>query len=433
MEDKTSLIRPRQRLLTVAIAGLLAAVAAPAFADSEIDALKRELAEQRKLIEQLLADRQADKKAAPAAVAAAPAANAVTSTPGVKIYGILDGGVEHITNIENAGARGSLTRVPSITATLPSRVGISAVKEFQPGFKGIGTAEIGLNTDDGTLGQGGRIFGRQLFAGVDTPYGAFTYGRQWSMLFYAMMGTDLIGPNVYALGSMDPYLASMRYDNSIAWRGKFGAFSAGALYSMGRSVVANGGAPASGNCPGEVAGTNQCRGWSLMAKYDQPTWGLAAAIDEQAGGTGATAFFFNGSAPIAFTRAEDKDRRTNLGGYVKFGPATIGTGWLGREVDAASGTVKSNGYYLTGAYALTEKITLDGGLQRMSNSDQNRSANLYVLRGFYALDKGLLAYLQLGHITNSANAKYSLSVGPGVAPPAGGAQTGTMAGLRYHF
>jgi predicted porin len=323
--------------------------------------------------------------------------------------------------------------MPSITATLPSRVGISANRDLAGGLKGIATAEIGFNTDDGTLGQGGRIFGRQLFAGVDTPFGAITYGRQWSMLFHAMLGTDLMGPNVYALGSMDPYLASMRYDNSVAWRGTFGGFSAGALYSTGRSVVAAGGAPRAGNCAGEVAGSSQCRGWSVMAKYDDAMWGVAGAIDEQKGGTGAAAPFFDGSTPIAFTEASDKDRRTNLGGYVKFAGTKIGAGWLGRKVETAATTIKTNGYYVGASYDLTEKITIDGGLNRMNNKDLDTTANLYVLRGFYSLDKALKAYLQIGHIANSDKAAYALSVGAGVAPPAGGSQTGTMVGLRYHF
>lgn len=441
MEDKANSIRPRQRLLAAAIAGLLAAAAAPAMAasDAEIEALKQELAAQRKLIEQLLAEREADKKAAAAAPAPAAApANAVTSTPGVKIYGILDGGVERITNVATSTGSSSLTRMPSITATLPSRVGISATKDIQPGLKGIATAEMGFNTDDGTLGQGGRLFGRQLFAGLDTPYGAFTYGRQWSMLFYAMLPTDPMGPNIYALGSMDPYLASMRYDNSVAWRGKFGGFSAGALYSFARGVKSGiistqSGAPGAGTCAGEVAGSNQCRGWSVMAGYDDAQWGVSGAIDKQYGGTGAAAPFFDGSAPIAFTNSGDTDQRNNLGAYVKFGPTKIMGGWLGRKVETSARSVSSKAYYLGASYAVNDKITVDGAWNRMSNSDLGTSANLYVLRGFYSIDKALKAYLQVGHIANSSTAAYSLSVGAGVAPPTGGNQTGTMVGMRYHF
>lgn len=446
MQDKTGSIRPRQRLLAAAITTLLAAPAVPALADAETDALKRELAEQRKLIEKLLADKEA-KPAAPAAAPAAPAATPVTSSPNVRIYGILDGGVEHISNVKDntvlSGAAtsrtGNVTRMPSITATLPSRLGIAASKDVGDGYKGVGVAEIGFNTDDGTLGQGGRLFGRQLYAGVETPIGTITYGRQWSMMFPAMLGTDILGPNVYALGSMDPYLASMRYDNSVAWRGTFGGFSAGALYSFGRAVKSGiisttSGAPLSGTCAGEVAGdANQCRGWSAMAKYDDPKWGVAGAIDEQRGGIGATYNFFNGGAPIAFSSSNDKDRRSNLGGYVKFGPVKVAGGWLGRKVETSAATVKSTAYYLGASYAMTNKITLDGGWSRMTNKDQDRNANLYALRAFYNLDKGLDAYVQAGHIANSSKAAYALSPGANVSPPVGGAQTGEMVGLRYMF
>lgn len=450
MQDKISSTRPRQRLLAAAITTLLAAPAVPALADAETDALKRELAEQRKLIEKLLADKEAKPAAAPAvAPAAAPAATPVTSSPNVRIYGILDGGVEHLSGIaRTGGGTGSVTRMPSITATLPSRVGIAANKDIGDGYKGVGVAELGFNTDDGTLGQGGRIFGRQLYAGVETPFGAVTYGRQWSMLFHAMMGSDLMGPNIYALGSFDPYLASMRYDNSVAWRGKFGGFSAGALYSFARSVVASGGAPLSGNCAGEnVNDTGACKGWSVMAAYDDAAWGVSGAIDEQKGGAGNTATggpqvytdqarFFNGSAPIDFTSSGAKDTRSNLGGYVKFGSLKVAGGWLGRKVATTAVTVKSASYYLGASYAVTPKVTVDGELHHTSSKGQDnldRSANLYVVRGFYHLDKGLSAYAQIGHVSNSASAAYGLSVGAGIAPPNGGSQTGEMVGMRYMF
>lgn len=431
MQDNMKMSRPRQRLLAVAIGSLLTAAAMPAFADAEVDALKRELAEQRKLIEKLLAD----KEAKPAPVAAAPAAPAaVTSTPAVRIYGIIDGGVEHINNI--GANKSGVTRMPSITATLPSRLGVAGTKDLGDGYKGIATLEIGYNSDDGTLGQGGRLFGRQLFAGIDTPFGAVTYGRQWSMMFHAMLGTDILGPNVYALGSMDPYLASMRYDNSVAWRGTFGGFTAGALYSLGRSTVASGGAPAAGNCAGEVAGSKMCRGWSLMAKYDDPVWGVAGAIDEQKGGTGASAPFFNGAQGITFTRAEDTDTRTNLGGYFKLGTVKLAGGWLGRKVDAAAGTTKSTAYYLGASAPITAKITLDGGVARMSSKaldNKTRTGTLYAVRGFYNLGKGLDAYAQVGHLSNSTDAAYTLSPGAGVSPVAGTGQTGEMVGMRYMF
>lgn len=430
---RKELLAGRKRTLSLSIAAAIGMGAAyPAFAETEIEALKRELAEQRVLLQTLLNEREAQKAAAAKAPPMQPAvAQAVASTPAVTIYGVLDGGIEHITNVASGTDSKSLTRVPSITGTIASRIGLRAAKEFAPGYKAIGTAEIGFNLDDGSLGQAGRIFGRQLFAGVDTPYGSFTIGRQYSMLLFGIGASDLLGPNIYAMGSLDSYLPNARYDNSIAWRKNFGAFSTGMTYSTGRDT--KGGAPASGTCAGEDVGDTQaCRGWSAMAKYDAENFGVAAAIDVQRGGTGATAFFFNGAAPIAFSSSSDTDRRIALGGYMKLGQGKVGAGWLGRKVDAAS-DVESDIYYLTASYPLTPKFSLDGGVHRVTNDDQDRDATLLVLRGLYKLDASLTTYLQVGHISNSDNASYQVSVGPGISPRPGASQTATMAGLRYTF
>jgi len=424
----------RKRSVGLAVALALGLGSAqPAFAETEIEALKRELAEQRAMLQALLAERDAQKTAAASTPAAAAApAKVAASAPAVAFYGVLDGGVEHITGVQDGTGKRSLTRVPGITATIPSRIGVRLAKEFAPGYKAIGTAEVGFNLDDGSLGQGGRIFGRQVFAGVDTPYGSLTIGRQYSMLLFGMGASDLLGPNIYALGSLDAYLPNARYDNSIAWRKTFSKVSLGATYSTGRDT--KGGAPGSGTCAGELVGDAQaCRGWSAMAKYDEARFGLAAAIDVQHGGNGATAFFFNGAAPIAFGDSSDTDRRVALGGYVKLGQGKLGAGWLGRKVDAAAAHVKSNMYYLEGAYPITARFGLDGGVHRVVNDDQDRDATLLVLRGLYKLDDNLTTYLQIGHIANSDDAQYAVSVGAGISPPPGGSQTATMAGMRYTF
>jgi len=433
----------------VAVWGLASAL--PAQAETEIEVLKRELAEQRVqlaeqrgLIQNLMAQQENQKKtvssieqkvaAAPVAAPVAPAAGSGSLLPkGMSIYGVLDGGVEHITNVKNGSATGSVTRMPGITGTVASRLGFKVSREIAPGINGIATLETGFNLDNGTLGQGGRVFGRQLYAGIDTAYGAFTIGRQYSMLIFAM-DSDLLGPNIYALGSLDAYLPNARYDNSLAWKGKFGNVSLGATYSLARDSA--GGAPGSGTCAGELpgAGSNSCRGWSAMAKYDAERFGVAAAVDEQKGGAGALVNFFNGSAPVAFTRAEDSDRRTHLGGYVKIGSGgKVGIGWLGRKVDVASGGIKSDAYYVEGAWQFNEKVSVDGGYHRITNKDQDRDADLVVLRGFYFVNKDFSPYLQFAHINNSDKAQYAVSVGAGVAPPAGGSQNSTMLGVRYRF
>ncbi|MFE8032339.1 porin [Thiohalocapsa marina] len=416
---------------------------------SDIEQLRQEIQKQRELLDQqqrrleelerqtlAQAERLEKQSVQVAEVEKTARSKSGNLAPGVTLYGILDGGVEHLNNIgEN---KDSDTRFVSVTGTLPSRLGLRVKKEFGEGYQALATLEAGFNFDDGSQGQGGRLFGRQLFAGIATPkFGTFTIGRQYSMLLPALVASDMLSPNIYSLSSLDFYLPNARYDNSLAWKGKFNKLSLGAAYSFGRDVI--GGTPGSGTCAGETSDLDQstaCQGWSTMIRYDDSNFGLAAAIDELNGGTGATAFAPGGAAPILFDSEDDTDRRINAGGYYKLGNGKLGLGWLGRRIDTRSGDVDVDAFYVTGSYKFGA-FTLDGGIHKIDQEDIDgidRDAMLYVLRGMYNLHEGLDIYAQLGHVANDDDAAYQVSLGGGAtAPPAGESQTGVMTGMRFMF
>lgn len=365
-------------------------------------------------------------------VAAGAEAKSPDAKPLVTIYGILDVGVEHVSGVGSDDK--TVTRVPGITATLPSRLGFRLNKEVKPGLALTGVLEAGIQMDDGNHRQSGRLFGRQLYAGLQTNAGTFAIGRQYSMLLGAMFGVDQLGPNIYSMGSLDSYLPNARYDNSVTWKHKFGNFKTGVAYSFGRDT--SGGAPAHGTCAGEqanISDTNECRAWSTMLRYDAGSFGVAGAIDKSKGGTGATAYFFNGNAPFAFTSSSDTDTRTTLGGYYKFGATKVSLGILKRKVSTDAQSVESDINYVTASHKISQTVKIDGGIYKITNDDQNADATLAAVRGFYTLDKGLDLYGQVGRISNSDSASYQLSVGSGMAPAAGQSQTGVMFGMRYIF
>ncbi len=280
------------------------------------------------------------------------------------------------------GADGDgLTRVPAITGTMASRLGVQAHIDFAEGYRGLAKLEMGFNADDGTQGQAGRLFGRQVYVGVQTPYGRVTIGRQYSVFLFAAGSSDLMGPNIYALSSLDAYLPNARYDNSLSWSHRLAnGLSAGVSYSFGRDTT--GGVPASGSCSGEesqVGESSACNAWSAMLKYDAGAYGLAAAIDTQNGGSGAQGFFFNGQPPVAMGDSSDTDRRISLGGYVNVGNGKVGAGWLGREFDTTATNIQSDAYYVTANYKVTPKVTVDGGVYSIANDDQNADATLGVI------------------------------------------------------
>jgi len=48
------------------------------------------------------------------------------------------------------------------------------------GLRAVYQLENGFSVDDGTLGQGGRIFGRWAWAGLAGSWGEVRLGRQWA-------------------------------------------------------------------------------------------------------------------------------------------------------------------------------------------------------------------------------------------------------------
>lgn len=82
----------------------------------------------------------------------------------VQIYGIVDSGLAHITNVDAAGY--SQTKVPSLTSSFPSRIGFRGTEDLGNGLQVFFVLENGLSLDTGTTGQGGRLFGRQALVGL---------------------------------------------------------------------------------------------------------------------------------------------------------------------------------------------------------------------------------------------------------------------------
>jgi predicted porin len=230
-------------------------------------------------------------------------------TSSITLYGIVDAGVEHLNNV---AAGGSLSRMPSTTSLVPSRWGLRGSEDLGGGLKAIYPLESGFAPDQGTFNQGGRGFGRQSWVGLGGNWGSLTLGRQNSMLFWSLIDSDIIGPAVFAMGSLDAYIPNSRADNKLAWRGHFGGLALGAGYSFGRDAVNAGPSPAGTNCPGESGSDTQaCRQWSLYAKYDTPAWGMALGYEQQNGRTPASA-----ADPVfgGMTSSAKHDEGLHLGG-----------------------------------------------------------------------------------------------------------------------
>ena len=341
----------------------------------------------------------------------------------VTMYGVIDNAVEHITNV--GPARGSLTQMPGLTGSVPSRLGFRGSEDLGGGLRAVFTLEQGFSPDSGVLNQGGRVFGRQSFVGLSGPWGSVTLGRQYTMLFWSLIETDLMGPAIYGAGSLDSYIPNARADNAIAYRGTFNGFTLGATYSLGRDVVNAGPSPAGTNCAGESATDSQaCREWSGLLKYDSPAWGGALAIDQLRGGPGA----FAGLTSSGLT-----DTRIVANAYAKFGAVKVAGGLIKRDNEASAATPKSDLWYVGASYP-TGPWTLEAGVFRLKFKNSSNAANLVTARATYNLSKRTAVYAMAGRIDNNGSLGLALSGGaPGSNPVAGTGQTGIATGIRHSF
>ncbi|AEI77102.1 porin gram-negative type [Cupriavidus necator N-1] len=355
-----------------------------------------------------------------AVLSAAPLMAAAQS---VTIYGVVDTGVEYVNNI---GARkSSVVRMPSLTGMVPSRWGMRGSEDLGGGLKSIFVLESGFAPDSGVSNQGGRLFGRQALVGLSGNWGQVAFGRQYTMLFWAMLDPDILGPNVYGSASLDSYIPNTRADNAISYKGTFGGLTLGATYSFGRDTVNAGPSPSGANCAGEnAADPRACREWSALLQYSTGWWGVAAAYDSLRGGPGA----FGGLTKSSFT-----DDRLSLNGYMILAKTKLGLGWLRRDNDS-SPTPRSDLWYAGAAYDITPAFTLAGQVyyQRYHHSDNK--AMLYALRGSYAFSKRTSVYATAGFIDNGGQLAASVSGGQtGSNPVPGGNQFGTMIGIKHVF
>jgi len=353
----------------------------------------------------------------------------------VTLYGVLDTGIEYVSHANAAG--GHLIRMPGITGELPSRWGMRGVEALGGTLRATFVLESGFNPRAGDAGQGGRLFGRQAWVGMEGPWGALSFGRQYTMTYWAMSDADILGPDIYGIGALDAYVPNARSDNTIVYKGKFYGVTIGASWSFGRDGAGTGNSPGQGTCAGQVPGdVNQCRQWSAMVKYDGTYFGVATAYDEQRGGTNAAANFFDGVAPFRTSSGSDKDARVQANGYVNVAGVKLGAGWLGRRVQSnvPGGDVRSNLFFVGAQYYVTPTFALDGEAYRVVVQQHDARATMASLRATYFLSKRTAVYGNVAYLWNSAHARYSVSAGGGGTTPAQGVgQMGAMMGVRHMF
>lgn len=173
----------------------------------------------------------------------------------VTLYGKIDGGLNytHVSEESQDGAHISSSNSDDFTfksgQNSGSRFGLKGTEQIADGLTVGFQLENGFSVDDGKMGQGSRLFGREARVYVQTEFGEIGFGRMGG-LDSGLGSYDLIaGSSVFGTGwgeytgTMDLFFkgVSDRYDNMITYKSpKFAGLTLVAQASLKKDSGADG-------------------------------------------------------------------------------------------------------------------------------------------------------------------------------------------------
>ncbi|TDF64934.1 porin [Cupriavidus sp. L7L] len=325
----------------------------------------------------------------------------------VTLYGLVDTGVEYLSHA-GPGGSGSQYRLSSGNVA-GSRWGLRGKEDLGNGLSGLFVLEGGILSDTGMTGQGGRLFGRQAYVGLEGKWGRVSLGRHINTLFDVFVPFDPLRYATYGVTAQDAQFAN-RVDNSVKYTGNFGNLTVIGLYSAGYdSTIANG-----GEVPGSVRIGQELGG---AASYTMGNLGVAVSYDQRRGITVAT--------------QGNIERRYAAGLLWSTGPFSAMAGYRFLQGTIAAPTLRSSLYWIGGSYKIQPALTLAAGVYRNDQRQSSNGAMSYALSAIYAVSKRTEVYLNAAFMDNRGTSTSGVALGGSVAP--GVNQTGVVGGVKHIF
>ncbi len=451
---------------SIAMAVIVLLGSGPALAadvSEDVQALKQELAAQRKLIEELLAKQQAQAPKSPtdtselqqqlrerekgAIAAPTPTRPENPATPQFKFYGIADVSINQAnsgfgpkTRLEGTGGFSNSRLGAQMTSTV-GQVKVTALAEagvqFDTGEAGNATPATGANvstpSSGGTLGTGSQVFSRQAWAGIDAGFGQISIGRQYAGSYF-MMGAigSAHGDGLYGnLTSLLPVVGGMptRLNSSIAWstpqvanfRGQF-TYSTGSENNVHGNVVTG----------ATTISSKSGQGFDLTGVYAYAKGQAAVSTWNLKNATFVTA----GETAIATKKGYQLAANYDFGAFQIFGDFIHGT-ISGGDYQNVTKTLSSATGYGASVIVPFGKSKFSAGWTRLNDMSQlNKDATLYGVSYWYELTPNAMLYATAGKTINNHNASYSLLDGgnlDGNVARVGFHPNGVEGGMNYRF
>lgn len=350
----------------------------------------------------------------------------------VTLYGIVDIGVLYTSNVNTTAGSKSAWQMASGNES-GSRWGLTGAEDLGGGLKAIFKLENGFNPNSGTLGQGGREFGRQAYVGLSSAsFGAVTLGRQYNAVQDYIAPLDIASVlTQYATHPFDNdnLNNSFRSDNTVKYVSPtIAGFQAEGLYGFSNSVnfAVN-------------------RTYSLGATYSMGPLNVAAsyAFLQNPGVAGGSIINRPSDAPAPSNPNSitgDRVHQWGLGGTYAFGPASFGLLYTGSyyrnsttAIATTGGGVHLNNYEGSFRYQLTPALVLAVGETYTGIRQAGVSGHFWQtnLGADYNLSKRTDVYLTGVYQKATNNMHAAIDASAGTA--SGQSQTVVVAGIRHKF
>ncbi|MDB5775387.1 MAG: porin [Herbaspirillum sp.] len=272
-------------------------------------------------------------------------AGAALAQSSITIYGLIDMGIDYDNGKTGSTATGSTSKWSVGSGqTSGNRLGFKGSEDLGNGLSAIFTLETGFNADDGTLGNNGRLFGRQSWVGLNGKFGSVKFGRQYSSTYLALQIVDPFstssaadGQRVYGygLGKIDPIARS---DNTVTYQTPdLSGFTGLAGYGFGEQ------AGSFNKLSTKFLGLNYVNGPLTVLGVYQNTDGVAFSPSSTPTAQLDAIVIASGLAPTTTTSATVKN--TLIGGTYDFGVAKLHAGF-GTTKAQAVGDLKVRNYLL---------------------------------------------------------------------------------------
>jgi predicted porin len=337
--------------------------------------------------------------------------------PSVTMIGRVDTYIERFDNAPASigGARTSTVRLNS-GGLQGSRWGFDGTEKLDDSLQLFFRLENGFNADTGTLGQGGRLFGRNAYIGLRGSLGDVRLGRQYVSMFDMMEPYSISKfPTVYE-PAVQWVGAAYRQDNMVKYSYRTGPVSVVAHYAFG-----------------EVAGSKAASSaFGGGLSYSSGDFGIAMAYDD---------------VNSALSPAGVVTRARKLGSAMGYNVGRLrifgGFRWAKNDVAAAGLPLRDNFYFAGFNYKAAPMLKLSAAYyydqlkSRAASTDGATRPNPWtvLLLGIYSLSKRTELYASAAHAKNSALNFDSLdgsATGYALAPGAT-SQNGLALGLRQFF